>query len=76
MLVSLGTNKILPLRVSLGLTNTMTCLKKIKAFCKKIATPGQGSGLAENKNSIDNYDTHGHGNIRAIYTRKNKTRLT
>jgi len=55
----------------------MTCLKKIKAFCKKIATPGQGSGLAENKNSIDNYYTHGQENIiRAIYTRKNKTSLT
>ena len=41
----------------------MTCLKKIKAFCKKIATPGQGSALAENKNSIDNYYTHDHENI-------------
>ena len=54
----------------------MTCLKKINAFCKKIATPGQGLASAENKNSIDNYYTHGHENIRAIYTRKNKTRLT
>ena len=64
MLVSLGTTLYpLPLRASLGLTNTMTCLKKIKAFCKKIATPGQGSALAENKNSIDNYYTHGHENI-------------
>ena len=49
--------------MSLGLSNTITCLKKIKAFCKKIATPGQGWALAENKNSIDNYYTHGHENI-------------
>jgi len=30
-------------------TNLVTNLKKIKAFCKKIATPGHGSETAINK---------------------------
>ena len=30
-------------------TNLVTNLKKIKAFCKKIATPGHGCGSAINK---------------------------
>jgi len=42
-------------------------LKKIKAFCKKMATPGQGSGLAKNKITVPSVGFYGHAGERNMY---------